>query len=194
MRNVADKSCRGDQNTHFVFSNFFFFQKRAVYEIMVEKYCRVGQALNTLDNYWYTHTHPSQYVILTAFPPQQRFQECASVLRYTYIACPVHFVSCGVLIMTVMNTAIQDVTLYVVVVQSFKILVDFYQTTHCHILEHVKHQLCLSKCKRTYRMYGPYSICRAYCYSSCVNNTLCQYHVIYVTTDYLLVPSSLYLK
>jgi len=140
-----------------------------------------------------TYTHSSQYVILTAFPLQQRFQEHASVLHYTYNVCPVHYVSCGVLITTIMNTAIQDVTLYVVVVHSFKILVDFYQTTQCYILEHVNHQLCLSKYKRMYRMYGPYSICRPYCYSSCVSNTLCQYHVISVTTDYLLVPSSLYL-
>jgi hypothetical protein len=25
MKNVSDKSCRGNQNTHFVFNNFFFF-------------------------------------------------------------------------------------------------------------------------------------------------------------------------
>ena len=35
-----------------------------------------------------TDTH-SQYVILTAFPLQQSLQECASLLRYTYIACRV---------------------------------------------------------------------------------------------------------
>jgi hypothetical protein len=33
MRNVSDKSCRENQNTHFVFSNCFF-ENRAVYEIM----------------------------------------------------------------------------------------------------------------------------------------------------------------
>jgi hypothetical protein len=33
MRNVSDKSWRGNQNTHFVFSNFCFFNY-AVYEIM----------------------------------------------------------------------------------------------------------------------------------------------------------------
>jgi len=27
MRNVSDKSCRENHNTHFVFSNFFFFKK-----------------------------------------------------------------------------------------------------------------------------------------------------------------------
>jgi len=26
MRNVSDKSCRVDQNTHFMFSNFCFFK------------------------------------------------------------------------------------------------------------------------------------------------------------------------
>jgi len=32
MRNVSDKSCRENQNTHFMFSNYFFVN-RAVYEI-----------------------------------------------------------------------------------------------------------------------------------------------------------------
>jgi len=34
MRNVSDKSCRENQNTHFVFSNFFFPENRADYEII----------------------------------------------------------------------------------------------------------------------------------------------------------------
>jgi hypothetical protein len=33
-----------------------------------------------------TDTH-SEYVILIAFPRRQWLRECASVLRYTYIAC-----------------------------------------------------------------------------------------------------------
>jgi hypothetical protein len=33
MRNALDKSCRQNQNTHFVFSNFFF-EDRTVYEIL----------------------------------------------------------------------------------------------------------------------------------------------------------------
>jgi len=33
-RNVWDKRCRENQNTRFAFSNFFFFDNRAVYEIM----------------------------------------------------------------------------------------------------------------------------------------------------------------
>jgi hypothetical protein len=34
MRNVPDKSCRENLNTHFVFGNFFFYENRAVCEIM----------------------------------------------------------------------------------------------------------------------------------------------------------------
>jgi len=34
MRNVSDKSCRENENTHFVFSKFFFSENRAVYETM----------------------------------------------------------------------------------------------------------------------------------------------------------------
>jgi len=35
MRNVSDKSCRENQNTQLMFTNFFFFfENRAFYEIM----------------------------------------------------------------------------------------------------------------------------------------------------------------
>ena len=35
MGNVSDKSCRENQNTHFVFNNLFsFFEKLVVYEII----------------------------------------------------------------------------------------------------------------------------------------------------------------
>jgi hypothetical protein len=37
-----------------------------------------------------THTRTRKYVIITAFPMQQWFHEGASVLRCTYIACPVY--------------------------------------------------------------------------------------------------------
>ena len=33
MRNVLDKSCRENQNTHFIFNNFFS-NNRTIYEIM----------------------------------------------------------------------------------------------------------------------------------------------------------------
>ena len=34
MRNVLDEGCRENQNTYFMFSAFFFFENRAVYQIM----------------------------------------------------------------------------------------------------------------------------------------------------------------
>jgi hypothetical protein len=43
VRNVSYKSCRENQNTHFVLGNFFF-ENRAVYEKMWQKYRRAGQA------------------------------------------------------------------------------------------------------------------------------------------------------
>ena len=80
--------------THFLCSvTFFFFEHRAVYDIMwktpVEKgrpqmtmwrmrtACRIPKATNT-------HL---QYVILIAFPLQQWLHEHALMLRYTYIEC-----------------------------------------------------------------------------------------------------------
>ena len=34
MRYVSDSSCTENQDTHFVFNDAFFFENRAVYEIM----------------------------------------------------------------------------------------------------------------------------------------------------------------
>jgi len=43
MRNVPDKSCRENKNTHFIFSDFFI---QISYRLCdnVEKYCIAGQA------------------------------------------------------------------------------------------------------------------------------------------------------
>ena len=42
MRNVSDKRCSENQNTHFVLSDLFFLN-RAIFLENVEKYCGVGQ-------------------------------------------------------------------------------------------------------------------------------------------------------
>jgi len=75
MRNVSDKSCTENQNTHFVFSNFPP-ENRAVYEIMWKKYCTAGRATDdnmahahcVLDTYGYKHTLTicNTYYIYTA--------------------------------------------------------------------------------------------------------------------------------
>jgi hypothetical protein len=90
LRNVSDKRCRENQNTHFAFNNFS--ENRAVYEIMRNIF-RVGQ---TTDDKiirrmfiacWTpraTGTH-SEYVILIFVPLQQWLQECASMWRHSYI-------------------------------------------------------------------------------------------------------------
>ena len=91
MRNVSDKSCRGNQNTHFVFSNNFF-----------QKSCHLCGNVENVEKtrpqmtIWCMHfacwvtkaidAH-SEYVILIAFPLQPWLHECASVFCYMYIAC-----------------------------------------------------------------------------------------------------------
>jgi hypothetical protein len=96
MRNVSDKSCRGNPNTHFMFDNFF--QKSCCLWDNVEKCCTAVQATDDsmahvhciLDAWGYKYTH-SGCIILNAFPQQQWLHEHASVLRYTYIACLISF-------------------------------------------------------------------------------------------------------
>jgi hypothetical protein len=93
MRNVSDKSCRENQNTHFVFKTF---RKSCRLCYNVEKYFRAGQATDNniahahcmLDTYIYKYIH-SGCVILIVFPLQQWLHERASLLSYTYIAYPV---------------------------------------------------------------------------------------------------------
>jgi len=79
------------QNTHFVFSNFFFRKSCLLWDKM-KKFCRESQATdeNMAHAHWCctpkdTNTH-SEYVILTVFPQQQWLYERTSMLRYTYIA------------------------------------------------------------------------------------------------------------
>ena len=88
MKNVSDKRCRENQNTHFVFSNLK--KSRAFYEIMrknVEERgrlqmaiwrmriaCRIAKATNTL-------TTSNTYCFSTA-----TMHERASMLRHTYSA------------------------------------------------------------------------------------------------------------
>jgi hypothetical protein len=91
MRNVPDKSCRENQNTHFVYSNIFF-EKCAVYEIMWENVQR-GTPQMTIWRMCIAFWIPKAInpdtgcVILIAFPRQQWLHERASMLRYTHIAC-----------------------------------------------------------------------------------------------------------
>jgi len=64
MRNVSDKTCRENQNTHFIFNNFFF-RKSCRLRDNVAKYFTTGQTTDDnvlhehcmLDNYSYKHTH-----------------------------------------------------------------------------------------------------------------------------------------
>ena len=43
MKYVTEKSCRGNENTNFMF-NYFLFFKIVPFTRHVEKYCRAGQA------------------------------------------------------------------------------------------------------------------------------------------------------
>jgi len=95
MRNISDKSCRENQNTHFVFNIFFFFENRPVYGIMWKNVVDWGRSQMTIWRMriacWITKVADtlSEYIILIACPLQQWLRERVSVVRYTYIACRV---------------------------------------------------------------------------------------------------------
>ena len=92
-RNVSEKSCRENQNTHFVFNKFFPPWNPAVYGIMWKNTVERGRLQMTIWRVCFacwipkaTKTH-SEYVILIAFPPQQWLQERASMLHYKHSTC-----------------------------------------------------------------------------------------------------------
>ena len=97
MRNVSDKSCRENQNTHFVFNNFPPPpENRAVYEIIWKNVVQCNGPQVAIRPMCIarlvskaTETH-SEYVTIIAVPLQQQLRERASMLRHTYTACLVH--------------------------------------------------------------------------------------------------------
>jgi len=79
MRNISEKSCRENQNTHFMFSNFFY-ENHAVYELMWKNIVELGRPQMRIwrtriacPNPKATNTH-SEYAILIALSLQQFLQ------------------------------------------------------------------------------------------------------------------------
>jgi hypothetical protein len=92
MRNVADGSCRDNQNTHCIF-NSFVLEIRVVYEKMCKNIVERGRPQmkiwHTNIAHWITKATniQSEYVILIAFPLQLFLAKRVSVLLYMNIAC-----------------------------------------------------------------------------------------------------------
>ena len=89
MRNFPEKICRENQNTHFVFSNFFF--NRVVYVIMWKYFVERGKPQMAIWRMriacWIpkaTDLH-SEYVISIVFPLQQLLHERASVRTFSVL-------------------------------------------------------------------------------------------------------------
>jgi len=94
--NVSDKSCKENQNTHFVLNNFLFSpENRAVYEIMWKNVLEPDSPQMTIRRTRFacwitkaTNTH-WEYVIPIVFPLQHLLQDSLPVWHYTYSACSV---------------------------------------------------------------------------------------------------------
>jgi len=83
MGNVLDKSYRENQNTHFLFNDFF--ANRAVYEVMWKNIVEPGRPQMTIWRMriacWIRKAinNHSKYLMLNAFPLQQRLHERTSM-------------------------------------------------------------------------------------------------------------------
>ena len=91
-RNTADKSCWENQNTHFMFNNFF----PKIASFYKTKWKHTVEPDGPQTTIWHMHiacskpkatdTH-SDHVIIIAFPLQQWLYERSSVWLSTYIGC-----------------------------------------------------------------------------------------------------------
>ena len=76
MRNVSEKNCRENQNTHFTFNNFFF-RCHSIYETMWTNTIEPGRPQMTIWRMcfacWMTNSTSkhSKHAVLIAFPRQQ---------------------------------------------------------------------------------------------------------------------------
>jgi len=92
MRNVSDKICRENHNTHIVFSNVFFENHvlyKTTWKNTVESDRPPMEIWRMRIARWIlkaTDTH-SEYVIIIVLTLQQWLHVRASRSRYTYIAC-----------------------------------------------------------------------------------------------------------
>jgi hypothetical protein len=99
-KNVLDKNCRENQNTHFMPQNIFEY-----YAVYKKTWKNIAQP----DRPWIiwririsrwvpkATNSQSENVIFIAFPLQHWLQESASILRYTYVVCLDILVLCGFL-------------------------------------------------------------------------------------------------
>ena len=100
MTNVSNKFVE-KKKTHILYINNFPFLNRATYHYtrgksVYSRTCHNDKIKRRMSSAWWvteaTGTH-LEYVILTAFPLQQRSSECASILRYIYEYCLSCFVN-----------------------------------------------------------------------------------------------------
>ena len=88
MRNVLDKSCRENQNPHFMFDTFFS-EYHAVYEVMWKHTVEQERSHMTIQRMWIAGWTHSECGMHTAFPQQQCLSKHTSMLclYVQYIAC-----------------------------------------------------------------------------------------------------------
>jgi hypothetical protein len=90
MRNASDKSCRENQNSHFIFCNYFFFRDSWRLRDNVAKYGKARQATddNTTQReciaWWITKATDTVRIcnaVLIAFPRQQLLRQRTTLLQ-----------------------------------------------------------------------------------------------------------------
>jgi hypothetical protein len=95
MRNVSDKICRENQNTHFVFNGYFISRKSCRFLNNMGKYGRDRQARYGIIirrmrfACWITKATDThlEYVTFTAFPQQQWLRERSTFILYLHCLC-----------------------------------------------------------------------------------------------------------
>ena len=97
MKTISDKSCRKIRNTHFIFTNFFFFRKSCLFEIMWKTCVERGRTqmiLRRMHIVWLIHKATNTltgYVIYNTY-----FSSPATTFAWIYlnVKLRLHCLSC----------------------------------------------------------------------------------------------------
>ena len=168
MKNISDKSCRENQNTHCIFSNFFFFWKWYHLWDNEEKYCRARPQKTiccmciacwiTKD----TDTH-LKYVILIALTLLHLLHELE--LSYTYDFWLVIQYPFVIFISSSRSRLIVEWLLFVGILKEHNHDVETLELLHCTKLKWIKSSVC-----HVWNIH-----CAVYCVLQCKPSPLQQY-------------------
>ena len=145
MTNVSDKSCRENQNSHFIFNNFF---KTCCLWDKVEKYCTAGEATDdkwVLHNYTEGYKHTQNKLVYNTYCFPTATVVTRTHLTITFIRTLLAFFTLNPVLSTKINSFTNvttgKVNITVILTAAWWILISSPMTAECQIMHAYERRL-----------------------------------------------------